>query len=516
MQKRRAAKLYLIGIDAAPLWLLKENINSYRLGGFKKMALGNGVITNLESTMPPMTGPSWPSIYTGFRPGEHGVPEFLKMQPNYTKDVVFYNANIKRPFWDTLAEHGFKSLVITPPMVVKPSDEENVDMMTGFPLPPKFSSKKVHDAAAKHGFAGEPDIEHKIKSGEISMEKATKLYVESIERRSKMAKDLISGDGYDLAFVCFTEEDRAQHFSLNLPNWKDYVMPLYESISDFMLWIEERAEKEHATVMLVSDHGAQPIKMKFLLNGWLINSGYAVLKEELSKQIDETSAIGSMKYSMREGILKVINRSGSRKLIYDKLPKSLKGLSKAALSKLLVGASRDDYIRIHDFDYDMGRTKAFASVANTIVCTIFINDSRFEHGIVSKSEKPRLKKQIMGDLLKLKDERGHRLIVNVFDADDYYEGTKLFIAPDIMAEAKEGYLLDVFGYMKSGKLFTEPEPAKRGDHIRNGIFGILDYKNSHDYAALERKKLYVYNIEPTILKYFGIGPDNDKRYKSIV
>ncbi|MEM3883809.1 MAG: alkaline phosphatase family protein [Methanothrix sp.] len=507
-------KLYLVGIDAAPLWLIKENINKYKLSGFGRF-FKDGALTNMESTLPPMTGPSWPSIYTGFRPGDHGVPEFLEMEPSYTKSVVYYNPEIKEPFWEKLARNGYKSLIITPAMLVKPTKSENVDMITGFPLPAKYSSKYVQKIAESNGFSGEPDIEADIKSGKITLSQASEAFQESIKKRSNVAMEMLNKKDYDFAFICFTEEDRIQHFSLNLKGWKDYVMPLYERISEFLVWLEKRAESEGAAIMMVSDHGAQPIKEKFLINGWLINNGYAKLKPELEQAISNSSAISSMKYSVREKILKSMNRSGSRKVLYDKLPKGLKRLSKDAFSAVLKGASSEDYTRLHDFDYDMHRTKAFASIANTIICTIFINDSRFEHGIVKKTEKKKLKQELMRKLSQVKGKDGKNLIVNVFDADDYYEGTKLFIAPDVMAEIKPGYLIDAFGYQKSGNLFMEPEMAKRGDHIRNGIFGILSSNMRIDYKKIEKSKLYVYNVAPTILKYFDCSIDTDRRYKPI-
>ncbi len=462
-----------------------------------------------------MTGPSWPSIYTGFKPGDHGVPEFLEIEPNYTKSVVYYDTSIKEPFWEKLARNGYTSLIVTPAMLVKPTANDNIDMMTGFPLPPKFSSKHVQKIAESNGFSGEPDIEADMKSKKITLSEASKIYQESIIKRSNFAMDMLNRKEYDFAFICFTESDRIQHFALNLKEWKDYVMPVYERISEFLTWIEKRAASENATVMLVSDHGAQPIKEKFLMNGWLLNNGYARLKPEIEAAIENANKVSSLKYNVREKILKSLNRSGSKKVLYDKLPKSLKNISKNAFATVLSGASAGDYTRIHDFDYDMRRTKAFASVANTIVCTIFINDQRFKNGIVKKSEKKALKKEIMQKLAKIKGNDGKNLMVNVFDADDYYEGTKLFIAPDIMAEIKPHYLIDAFGYQKSGNLFMKPEMAKSGDHMRNGIFGVIAYGNPIDDKKLERSKLYVYNVAPTVLKYFDCTIDTDIRYKPI-
>ena len=503
-------KLYLIGMDSAPLWIIQNYCRKYNMGGFIKF-FEKGVLMDMESTMPPMTGPSWPSIYTGVRPGVHGVPEFLKMESNYTKSVVYYNPEIKPPFWDKLAMKGLKSLVVTPAMLVKPSEQPNVDMITGFPLPAKFSSAKVKAVADKYSFKGEPEVEIPLKKGEITLKEGSLDYLEGLKARSKVSKELIQKNDYDLIFICFTEQDRMQHYSLNKPEWKEYVLPMYKEVSDFIVWAQQRAEKEHATMMLISDHGAQPIRKKFLMNGWLINNGYSKLKQAIEEGVKQKDGKGSIKYTVRETLLK----SGLRKKVYDKLPSSGKRLVKSAIEKTLSGTSSGNYTRIHDFDYEMKKTRAFASIANCPITTIFINDERFENGIVSQKEKKALKKKIMSNLLKIKDEDGRPLIVNVYDADEYYEGTKLFIAPDIMAEIKAGYLMDAFGYLKSGGLFMDPEPPKSGDHIRNGIFGAISYGQEIDYAYIKRKKLYVYNVQPTIMKFFGLKTDNDKRYGPI-
>ncbi len=509
----KGKKLYLIGIDSAPLWMIREYYKKYSMKGFAEI-IGNGCLTNLESTIPPMTGPSWPSIYTGYRPGEHGVPEFFKMEPNYTKSVVYYDPKIKPPFWDTLSRKSIKSLVVTPAMLVRPSGERNVDMITGFPLPARYTSEKVKSISEKYSFTGEPALEGQLMKKEITFKEASSKYLNGINARSRVSKELINSNEYDLAFICFTEQDRLQHYSLGDKNWREYILPLYKGISNFMEWVEKRAKEENALFMVVSDHGAQPIREKFLMNGWLINRKYAIPKKAIEKEIQSGKSSG-IKYKIRETGISLTHRSFSRKLLYDKLSPRGKKMVKSILEKTLSGTSSEDYTRLHDFDYDMKRTQAFASIANCPMSTIFINDERFEDGIVAKNEKKELKRKIIADLLKVKDKNGKRLIIDAFDADDYYEGTRLFIAPDIIAEVKDGYLLDAFGYLKSGGLFMKPEPAKSGDHLRNGIFGIVGYGEQINYRKIEKRHLYVYNIEPTILKYFGLKKDNDKRYNSI-
>ncbi len=509
--KSKARKLYIIGIDSAPLWLIKENIDKYRLDGFKRL-LENGALTDMESTLPPMTGPAWPSIYTGFKPATHGVPDFFRLDRDYNKDLVFFDADASEPFWDALARKGVKSLVITPAMVVHPSAERNVDMMTGFPMTARFSSAEVERAASKHRYNGEPNIEGDMRSGKISLSEASSRYVKSITSRSAIAKDLIGGNDYRLAFICFTETDRMQHFSLNKGEWKDYIMPIYESISDFMLWVMDRAEHEGSTVILVSDHGAQPIHNKFLISAWLIEKGYAKLKPSVDREgVENRTKVGSARYMVREALLK----SGLREWVYNHLPNNAKRAAKSILQAALSGSSGSDYTRIHDFDLDMQNTKAFASISNGPVCTIYLNDSRFSNGIVGTKDRKALKARLKRDLTKIKDANGKRLIKSVIDTDSYYEGTKLFIAPDIMAEARDRYMLDIFGYMRSGKLTMRPEISKSGDHTRNGVFGMIDYGRTRDYKMIRSGKIYVYNVQPTVMKYFGIKPKNDKRYRPV-
>ncbi len=500
-------KLYLIGIDAAPLWIIKDNYAKYKMKGFAKF-FETGVLTELESTLPPMTGPSWPSMYTGVRPGVHGIPDFFTLKSNYTKEVAYYDPDLCEPFWEVMGRSDLRSLLVTPAMAVRLPKSKNVDMMTGFPLPPKFSSDEIRRTAKRYGFDGEPNIEKKIKSKEMSLAEASKVYVDSIRRRGEFSKHLIDKNRYDFSFVCFTETDRIQHFSLNLPEWKNYVLPLYQEISRFLEWVDARAQKEGALVLLASDHGAQPIKSKFLMNAWLINNRYASLKPEIEAQNKETAgSSGRAKYMIRERII------GSKlRKVYDKLPNVGKSIAKGTLSKFLAASSGEDYTRIHDFDFDMDRTLAFSSISNWTVCAIYINDRRFDNGIVSAEKKKRLKTELVRKFMQIKDENGNRLMVRAFDADEYYEGTKLFIAPDIMVEIKKGYFIDVFGYLKSGGLFMKPEMAKRGDHMNEGIFGAIDYTSGR--KPKKRHALYVYQINPTVLSYFGFKPSNDRRYKS--
>ena len=159
-------KLYIIGIDSVPVWIIKAALKENKLPGFQHF-FESGFIDNMESTLPPVTAAAWPSIYTGTGPGKHGVMEFFGIDSDYSKRLMYYDSEENRPFWNVLADKGLTSLIITPAMVLKADPDPNVDLVTGFPLPPKYNSKRLEEVAKRIGFKGEENVESMIKDGRI-------------------------------------------------------------------------------------------------------------------------------------------------------------------------------------------------------------------------------------------------------------------------------------------------------------------------------------------------------------
>ena len=438
--EKKGKKLYMVGIDSAPLWLIKELTENGIAAGFSRF-LKNGSISEMESTLPPMTGAAWPSIYTGLPPGEHGVPDFFEIKGDYSQQLIFYDPRQNPPFWELLAESGLRCLVITPATDTKLSDNGNIDMITGFPLKPK-SSPSISSVVEKHDFSGEPDVEKMIKSRDISIAQAAGILADSARRRAAISRELLESGSYDFVFVCFTETDRIQHFALSDPHRRTLVYSVYREISDFINYLIGISDKEGGSLLLVSDHGAQPIANKFLINSYLEKHSYISLPER------------------QKG-----NANGSR---------------------------------LHHLDFDMARTKAFAALSYGAVCSIWINDKRFESCAVTEEERPSVKAELMDLLRAARSAEGDKVFCEVIDAKDYYLGTTKFIAPDIFVQAKEGYVIDIFSFSDSN--FLKPEDSKSGDHTRHGIIGIHP-----SGSAVMPSNPCVLDVAPAVLDYFGIG-----------
>ncbi|MDE1870258.1 MAG: alkaline phosphatase family protein [Candidatus Micrarchaeota archaeon] len=494
-------KLYLIGVDAAPFWLIKRLASDHKMGGFQRF-FRQGFLKELTSTVPPVTAAAWPSIYTGLRPQQHGVIDFIHIDREYTKQLIYYDSQKHPPFWEILGEAGIRSLIVTPAMALKLSGNENVDMITGWPLEPKYSSGSLQKAANKFEFRGEPEIGVDLDKGVIPIAEGSKMYVKSIEKRAALSRYLIEKNSYDLVFVCFTETDRIQHYSFNNEKWEQYVAPLYEKISEFVEWVVEQSEKkgEEATIMLVSDHGSQPIYNKFLPNAWLVKNGYAVLKKNITKARKE-SAKGSNIDVKRYITEKALKMPGRRRL-YHLLPGSAKRAIDRMMDDNFTGEERG-YVRIKEtLDFEMDRTEAFAAVSFGPCGMIWLNDRRFAKPGIREEDRKRVKGEIMSKIGKLEGGDGKRLVKKVFDGQKYYRGGESIILPDILFLLRENYIVD-FTYYSPSTIFMKPEIYRSGDHTMEGIFGSIDIGNEKNVKKLSKKKAQVYNIGPTILRYFG-------------
>jgi predicted AlkP superfamily phosphohydrolase/phosphomutase len=482
---KKTRKLYIIGVDSAPVWVIKELNSRFRLGGFARF-MEDGVLMDLESTLPPITAAAWPSIYTGLAPAEHGVMNFFTVDRNYTKQLMFYDPYKHPPFWEAVADSGLKCLIVTPAMVTEPSSNPNVDMATGFPLKPQFSSEHLKSIAGKLGFSGEPEIEQDLKNSKITLKGAMKAYKQSIRARAEFSKKMMGRNDYDLVFVCFTEIDRMQHYTLSLPDWQQYVGPLYAEISKFIEWLVSKRGDANTSFMLVSDHGAQPIKKKLLLNSWLISKGYATL--------GSNSNLGG---SMIDVTTQARSQSDSEGLRDQKYNEQLQLSSKQPSIRFICASvveNDEDFTSKRSFD--MKNTGAFASLSNNPVSNIWINDRRFSVPKV-KGTKARLVRELTEELLELKQGE-EKAIYKVHSGKSYYNGTKLFIAPDLIVEARKGYTVDVFNH--SEEIFGEPEAARRGDHTRQGVFGF--YPGS---SAVKPINISVLDIAHMVLDYYGLG-----------
>jgi predicted AlkP superfamily phosphohydrolase/phosphomutase len=286
---------------------------------------------------------------------------------------------------------------------------------------------------------------------------------------------------------------------MNKPETDKYTVELYSEVASFIEFVMGLVEKKGGTLMVVSDHGAQPIKKEFLVNGWLIDSGYATLKKGVMNSVNKPKTDGKkatgLGYKMREMAL----NSGLRD-VYDKSPYAVKKAVFKTLGNVLSSAGDpSDYVRILPSDFNMSETKAFGAVSVLPVSTVWINDSRFADGKVTASEKKGLIASIVKKMALIKDVDGKKLVVNVTYGSEYYKGVTTFIPPDIIFEVADNYTIDPYHFSKDS-IFMDPSGPKNGDHLKNGIFGFYSQSRS-----CNSKEISVLDISGIVLDYFNLG-----------
>ena len=326
--------------------------------------------------------------------------------------------------------------------------------------------------------------------GEISLTKAVGMYEKSMRARSELSRHLIRKNNYDMAFVCFTETDRIQHYALNRNDWERYAAPLYKAASDFIEWAIEYSEKDKdSAIMIVSDHGAQPVRDKFLVNSWLIDNGYASLRPDKAAAQRKDALHGAKRY-VSERIMKL----KIRRAVYNRMPAFMKRGVEKMIEESLEDAQDSEHVKIQEADFDMQRTKAFAAVSYGPIGMIWLNDKRFSRPSLNGFAARRTKAEIIAKLKRLKTRDGSLLVSRIIDGSRYYSNAKAFIPPDIIIELATGIITDFSYYSKSG-IFMRPEMHRSGDHSRNGIFGILYNGDMH------QTKISIYKISKLISDY---------------
>ena len=117
-QRQIVPKVFVIGLDGATFDLILPWAAQGLLPTLDRLIKG-GAWSPLESTIPPMTSPAWPSFATGKYPSKHGVFDFVSAH-NGTFNVVNATAVDARSLWDILSAHGKRVGVVNVPVTYPP------------------------------------------------------------------------------------------------------------------------------------------------------------------------------------------------------------------------------------------------------------------------------------------------------------------------------------------------------------------------------------------------------------
>ncbi|HEU5469379.1 MAG TPA: alkaline phosphatase family protein [Actinophytocola sp.] len=281
-------RVVLIGLDCATPELLFDRFADDMPTLTRLRA--DAVWGPMTSVVPPITMPAWACMMSGQTPGDLGVYGF-RDRAGYDYDPLAFasSRSITVPrVWDALSATGRSSVVLGVPGTY-PTTPIN-GCMVGCFLSPSTESDFTYPSALRE------DIQ-RLTGGYIldvedfrsnDHERVLQRVFDMTEQRFKVAGHLMANHEWDLFSFVDMGPDRLHHGF-----WKycDPAHPRYEPGNPFEQAFRDyyRALDTHlarflamvpddAAVLLVSDHGGQPMEGGFCINEWLIEQGLLTLR----------------------------------------------------------------------------------------------------------------------------------------------------------------------------------------------------------------------------------------------
>lgn len=482
-------RLVVIGLDGATFDVLFPLMQRGYLPNIKSL-MENGVYGELESTIPPITGPAWTALATGLNPGKTGIIDFLNRRGEDYKLKAVSSYDLKgRAFWDYLNRNGFKIGIFNYPMLFPPY-EINGFMISGLGSSagddityPKALKKKLDEIAG--GYENNVYYHQERYNEDLFLKDAYRV----LNKQRNVIDYLLKKESYNVLVCVISHTDWMQHFF-----WKhiDKTHPLYdpqrspkygEEFIKLLSKIDELIGDilkafADANVFIVSDHGFGPQDQCFNLARWLIDQGYMVLHKGHKKEAKDT-----------------LHK-------FFRVMKSLAPRSIYKLGKSMATSLKTNIVDIIDFE----NSKAFCLGHTIPFGAIYLRENK------NSSACKELKRKITGKLLKLGNELGRNDIkVDFFPPKKFFTGSKLEILPNIIFTINNWRCIIEENNVNKPIFVDESySPRHTGTHRLNGIFIANGPAMKDEGRKIDGLKIY--DMFPTILYLMGCDiPGNDGR-----
>jgi predicted AlkP superfamily phosphohydrolase/phosphomutase len=292
---------------------------------------------------------------------------------------------------------------------------------------------------------------------EINSEKESREEAYSIFETRKKVFDWLREKDSDVYFTVFRLPDTMMHHT----DKEEHMVEAYREVDDYVGEILDEAGEDD-NVLVFSDHGAAYAENRFFLNTWLCENDFLTQKEEEENSLIDDLAMKAADIGQRLGLRDLLVHLNN--ITQDTIEKDFAPKKGKALNSI-----------------DFENTEAFSYM--TGVCAyggIWINDDRFEDGVVENTEK--VKQQIVEELEQREE------IVKVHRSEELYE-EEVEMFPDLVAQLDERY--------KVALGFHPDITTKVGNymHRKEGVLMV-----NRDVQGLEADLI---DIAPTVLHLHG-------------
>jgi predicted AlkP superfamily phosphohydrolase/phosphomutase len=433
-----ANRALVIGWDGADWDVLDPLLAAGELPALQEL-VGRGQRGVSRSCMPSHSWAAWPTFLTGRDPAGHGVFDILEYRPGVARRLPVSFRSILAPTWpQRLSEAGKTSLVVNVPLTY-PAPEIRGVVVAGGPVPPGTIYSHPADAGPRLGWPINGGSWTTFRNRPVEL-------VEELEdltrKRAAAMRTLLDEEPWDAACLVFVSPDRAQHCLLEYvhPDHPSYlsvastevaqrVRGLYRLLDDELASLLERVDDEDL-VVLMSDHGHQPVTRSLSMNKILEHEGFLRF------------GVGS----------KVVNL-----LTWGRV----RALARVAYDKLGLHGR----VAVPTPPLDWTKTKAYTSVVSTGEGVSVNLVGREPHGTVGRGDYERVRDEVAQALLGFQDpDTGQRPIARVVRKEEILSGPYLDRAPDLLLQPAPLFSLARARHM------VAPADWLSGDHRPEGIY----------------------------------------------
>jgi predicted AlkP superfamily phosphohydrolase/phosphomutase len=499
-------KVLVIGIDGATFDIIEPLIKRGKLPNLAKI-INNGAYGELKSTIHPVTPQAWSTFLTGKNAGKHGIFDFTSRKKN-SYEIQFNNASMRKAqSIFSLASKANKRVGAVAIPFTFPPEKVNGFMLSGLDAPSEDERSVYPDsiyAEIKRNF-GNYYIHLASPVGrKIDEDKFWRDITTEDQNRTLISQYLMEKYPCDLFMTVYNNIDRVQHQHLdeNVFNMiqnncdggkEDLLLRTYENTDAQVGSLLSNIDSD-TTIIVMSDHGAGPIRKVLFLNRWLNENGLLTYKR-----------------GRKDRLLDAMHRA--RFLAKRFLPRWAKNFIKSKMGNYRNKV--ESLLSFSEIEWDQTKAYGFGMYGN-----IYINlKGREPKGIVEPGkEYEDLCNRIIENLNQLRDpDTGFKIIEKVYKREELYQGPYLEDSPDLLIGWKDyAYYTSVTLGMEKGPIFSHhmnidsSEYKHVGTHRLNGIFMVMGNKIRQ---GVRIPNAQIIDLAPTVLHMLGqpVPDDMDGR-----
>ena len=496
-------KVLVIGLDGATLDLISPWVNAGHLSTFARI-MREGVYGKLESTIHPMSSVAWPSFMTGMNPGKHGIFDVTEQVPN-SYEIRFTSgaSRFGKTIWRILSDGGKKVGIINVPMTYPP-EEVNGYIISGMDSP-GIDSNFVYPKELWNEIK-EKVGEYRIETGNPMGNKSLDEFVEEVhyalERRYAVFNYLRQSHPTDLLVLVFVAPDRVHHFfwkymeegkysrdAGGTSKYRDVILNVYKRLDAIIGEVIKGLDKD-TVLLLMSDHGAGPIRKLVNLNAWLNVQGFLGLKSQSDGQISLLERFKSTPFLMAKtgwGILK--------RYLPDRYKSWLRSLMPKTRDRVLT------YLFLSRIDWSS--TKAF-SIGYFGDIRINVKGREPQGTVNPGAEYEGLREDLIAKLEAMKDpDTGEKMVEKVYKREDLYRGSQVHKTSDLIIkwndyQYKSRINLEIDDKVSASRIMIDPSKDSKMSSIHR-LYGVFMAYGKDIKQGVKLQGAHIMDLAPTVL-----------------